>query len=61
MVPVPIFVTISISYSAVPNLARDDSMAGRGVGLTARGGFPNNFVLTFDAPEPLRRDNVDGG
>ncbi len=35
----------------LPNLGRDDSMAGRGVGLTSEGGFPNNFVLTFGAPE----------
>jgi cytochrome P450 len=34
----------------LPNLRRDDSMAGRGVGLKARGGFPNNFVLAFDPP-----------
>jgi cytochrome P450 len=36
----------------LPNLRRDDSMAGRGVGLKAEGGFPNNFVVAFDAPEP---------
>jgi cytochrome P450/glutathione S-transferase len=35
----------------LPNLGRDDSMAGRGVGLKSQGGFPNNFVLTFDAPK----------
>ena len=45
----------------LPNLGRDDSMAGRGVGLKAQGGFPNNFVVTFDAPGPARRDNADGG
>jgi cytochrome P450/glutathione S-transferase len=45
----------------LPNLGRDDSRAGRGAGLRTEGGFPNNFVVTFDAPKPLRRDNADGG
>jgi cytochrome P450 len=45
----------------LPNLARDDSLAGCGAGLRAEGGFPNNFVVTFGAPEPPRRDNADGG
>ncbi len=35
----------------LPNLCRDDSMAGRGVGLKTQHGFPNNFVLTFDTPQ----------
>ncbi len=35
----------------LPNLRRDDSMAGRGVGLKSQGGFPNNFVLAFDTPK----------
>jgi cytochrome P450 len=37
----------------LPNLRRDDSMAGRGVGLKSEGGFPNNFVVAFDAPPPV--------
>jgi len=45
----------------LPNLGRDDSLAGHGAGLRAEGGFPNNFVVTFDAPKPYRRDNADGG
>jgi cytochrome P450 len=45
----------------LPNLGRDDSLAGHGAGLRAEGGFPNNFVVTFDAPTPFRRDNADGG
>jgi cytochrome P450/glutathione S-transferase len=45
----------------LPNLGRDNSLAGHGAGLRAEGGFPNNFVVTFDAPKPFRRDNADGG
>ncbi|HEX3150755.1 MAG TPA: cytochrome P450 [Gemmataceae bacterium] len=33
----------------LPNLRRDDSLAGRGVGLKSEGGFTNNFVLAFDS------------
>jgi cytochrome P450/glutathione S-transferase len=45
----------------LPNLGRDNSLAGHGAGLRAEGGFPNNYVVTFDAPNPFRRDNADGG
>jgi cytochrome P450/glutathione S-transferase len=44
----------------LPNLRRDDSMAGRGVGLKAPGGFPNNFVLAFDPPNTGETDPAPG-
>jgi cytochrome P450 len=44
MVLIPDFVAAVLR---LPNLRRDDSLAGRGVGLKSEGGFTNNFVLAF--------------